>query len=390
MSRARWLVLGSHIPPDGGLGGMIRYTVEVTRSLQQRSDVEVHVHCRPEAVRFLLRDLGISPHRLHPSAPSSTVAASLAERFTIGRLMQRIDADVVFGSKQLLPRASGRDRDVVRLLTLHDMLPLDRPGDFGLAKRVLLPPAYRRSINDADIIACVSNAAQDRLLAHEPQVAARAMVVANAMSSALTEVEPEPIAELADRRFALIVGDRSRRKNAGFVVGLWPEVRARVPNAHLALVGPPGWGRNEDIPGTQAMVDSGALSEPGRVSDGQLRWAYDNAEVTLCPSLLEGFGLPVLEALSLGCPTIISQDPAQVEAADGRATIVDLASPDRWVDAIAEHLTAKRPASTADQPCRTWDDVAAELVAAVSAQAPPGPPPPSPPLDGDAVLGVDG
>ncbi|MGI9598116.1 MAG: glycosyltransferase family 4 protein [Acidimicrobiales bacterium] len=357
----RWLVLGSHIPAEGRLGGMIRYTVEVLRALEARPDVDVEVHCQLGAVPFLADELGIAVDRLHPGATGSTVRDSLIERRGLAWLVERRRPDVVFGTKQLVPRRVG---DELQVLTVHDLLPFDRPCDFGLAKRFLLPPFYRRSLEEADLLACVSAATRDRLLYHLPSIDRRVVVVPNAMTSTLRSVETEPIAELADRRFALVVGDRSRRKNLGFVVDLWPEVMARQPDAHLAVVGPPGWGRNERLPGLVDLVRSGSASTHELIPDGQLRWAYERSAVTLCPSLLEGFGLPVLEALSFGCPVVISTDPAQAEVAGRRGAAIPVDRPADWVASILDHLRGSRP-TVEPLPERGWAEVAAELVAAV-------------------------
>lgn len=358
----RWLVLGSHIPAQGRLGGMIRYTVEVLRALEARADVEVEVHCQPDTVPFLSAELGIAGDRLHPGATGSTVRDSLTERRGLAGLIGRIDPDVVLGTKQLLPRAVGRE---IRVLTVHDLLPFDRPGDFGLAKRLLLPTFYRRSLEEADVLACVSRATRDRLLRHLPDTADRAVVVSNAMTSTLESVAAEPIPTLDGRRFALVVGDRSHRKNLGFIVDLWPQVVARRPDAHLAVVGPPGWGRNQHLPGLDDLVRSGVASTHELIPDQQLRWAYQQARVTLCPSLLEGFGLPVLEALSLRCPVIVSTDPAQVEVADGRGVAIPVDDPTAWVSAIVDQLQHP-PVPIAPLAPRGWDDVADDLVAAVT------------------------
>ena len=101
---ARWLVLGSHIPAAGRLGGMIRYTVEVSRALETRPDVEVHVHCRPETAPFLQTELGMDVERLHCGATGSTIRDSMIERHGLGRLIDRLRPDVVLGTKQLLPQ----------------------------------------------------------------------------------------------------------------------------------------------------------------------------------------------------------------------------------------------------------------------------------------------
>jgi glycosyltransferase involved in cell wall biosynthesis len=136
------------------------------------------------------------------------------------------------------------------------------------------------------------------------------------------------------------------------------------PNAQLILVGPPGWGTNEGAPGIRQLVSAGSVVEAGHVPDAQLRWAYEHAAVTLCPSLLEGFGLPVVEALGLGCPVILSADPAQVEAAAGAGTPISLRDRGAWVEAIVRHLDGvPRP-----QPAirRTWNDAAFELAASTA------------------------
>jgi len=99
----------------------------------------------------------------------------------------------------------------------------------------------------------------------------------------------------------------------------------------------------------------------GRISDGELRWAYQNARVALCPSLLEGFGLPAMEATAFGCPTVLSEDPAMQEAAGGRGRVIGLDRPGEWVEATVELLGSPGPRLPRGA-VRSWDDVAAEMV----------------------------
>lgn len=354
----RWTMLATHVPPDGGLGGIVRYTVELSAALALRPDVDLTVVGIPAARDWLQHRLDDRARVVNvPAAPTALLSA--AERWS--RRFAGPAADVVQGAKHLVPHRS----DALRVLAVHDMLLLDRPGDFGLGKRLLLPPVYRGSIRDADLLLCVSDATRTRLGEHAPAALNRAEVVRLATSSALREAAPRAVETVADRRFALVVGDPTPRKNLRTLLAAWPRVRAEVPDAVLAVAGPPSWGRTDVGPEWQALVDVGAVAPLGHVDDAELRWCYDHAAVVLCPSLAEGFGLPVAEALDLGAPVVISDDPALREVAAGRARAVVPARDVRaWSRAIVTALTSPTPRVAAG-PVRTWDDVADETVAAV-------------------------
>ncbi|MDH4075755.1 MAG: glycosyltransferase family 4 protein [Acidimicrobiia bacterium] len=353
-----WLMLASHVPADGARGGMIRYAVEATRALNRRDDVRVLVHCTPAARPLFVDQLGIPADQIVAEARGSVVVDSLIELGGLSSTLRRHKVDVVHGTKHLVPL---RGQGALRMLTVHDTILFDRPQEYGAVKRMALPAAYRASLRRAEVLACVSRATLGRLALRLPGPAASGRVVPLAMASSLLEASSRPVPALDGRAFALVVGDLSPRKNVGYLLGLWPDVRRRVPDAHLAIVGPPGWGRQGPLPMLDELQADGAVSMLGRISDGQLRWAYQNARVALCPSLLEGFGLPAMEATAFGCPTVLSEDPAMQEAAGGRGRVIGLDRPGEWVESIVERLgsAALRPARGA---VRSWDDVAAELV----------------------------
>jgi glycosyltransferase involved in cell wall biosynthesis len=373
----RWLLLATHVPPSGAGGGMIRYAVELGRALQRRHDIELHVLACPESAPALGAVLGVPETRVHV-LPGGVLTASARQRLARGaEVFASLDTfDVVHGTKHLLPaRASG-----VRVLTVHDLLPLDRPGDFGRAKRLLLPRSYLRSLRDADVLVCVSAATRERLLVHVPEVRDRAEVVPLAMASSLLDAHGGASAALEARRFALVVGDASPRKNLRFVSRLWPAVRRRHPDLLLAVAGPAGWGVDDGLHELDALVAEGGALRLGHIDDATLRWAYEHAAVVLCPSRLEGFGLPALEAVTFGAPLVRSTDPALAEASAGAGRAVALDDPLGWVDAIDAAVRAGRaaPAATAaaggsaagapgdalaPRVPRGWDDVADATVA---------------------------
>lgn len=353
----KWLLIATHVPPSGTGGGIVRYTVEMARALDARTDVDVHVLTRPGSRAFFTGLLG-RPDRVRTTGNRAPTA--LIDRFGLAAAL-RERWDVVHGCKHLLPRSTRG----FRILTVHDMLVLDRPGDFTRAKRQLLPGPYLASIREADLLLCVSAATRQRLLCYAPEVAGNAPVIRHASSATLHEVAPDQVRQLAGREFGLVVGDMSLRKNVGFVLQLWPRVTAQRPEAILAIAGPEGWARKQEW-ASRRLAPRPGVAMLGHLPEAQLRWCYEAAAVVLCPSSQEGFGLPALEALEFGARVITSNDPALVEVTGDRALHLSTQDAPRWVDAIVATLGQHGDAPKPPEHRRTWGDVAAETVMAVN------------------------
>ena len=360
----RWLTLATHVSADGRGGGMIRYTVEFIQALRRRDDVDLTVLAHPRAADFFADLLGGRDRvRLAPAASVPVVSA--VERYGLGRLVRRFD--VVHGTKHLLPlRQPGHRARLV--LTAHDMLPLDRPKDFGVSKRWFIREPYLGSIRSADRVVCVSGATRDRLVSYVPSARTRTSVVPLAADGGLLRSASAPVPGLAGRSFALVVGDDSPRKNLGLLLDAMAMVAERLPGAVLAVAGPPNWGVSADADLMRRLVEAGVVLQLGFVSDEQLRWCYENAGVVCCPSALEGFGLPALEAHQLGAPLVTSDDPALVEVSG--PDVLHLSSWDAraWVEPLVLRLgEPRRPAAVRPGvPLgRTWDDVVTETKEAV-------------------------
>lgn len=353
----RWTVLATHVPAGGSLGGVVRYTTELMRALAARDDVELSAVAGSAAADTIAEIVGDRARvSVVPDLP--TPAMSLVERLLP---LQLAGADVVQGVKHLVPRRTS----AFTVLTVHDMLLLDRPDDFGQVKRLLLPGPYRASIRDADLVVCVSEATRQRLRAFVPEALSSATVTPLATSPTLRSATPEPLASLAGKRYALVVGDASPRKNLQTLVSAWPAIRATLPDAVLAIAGPPSWGRTEVGDLYDSLVADGAIVPLGYVSDAELRWAYEHTTVALCPSLAEGFGLPAAEALDFGAPVIVSDDAALREVAGATALgVVAARDIGAWVRAVTSAFRGG-PATTRPRLVRTWDDVAEETVRAV-------------------------
>lgn len=356
---ARWLLMAGHVPPSGFLGGIVRYTVELAHALERREDVELHLLASPAAADALAGIVG-GPGRVVRLPPVPEAATPAYERWALARQLGG-RFDVVQGTKHLVPRGAVAHT----VLTVHDMLLLDRPGDFGAAKRALLRRPYRASLRQAGTLLCVSAATRQRLAAWDPRAAAGAAVVPLATSPRLREAAPVPVGDLRGRPFALVVGDGSPRKNVPVVTAAWARVVRQRPDAVLVHVGPPEWGQSAYGPDHPALLASGNLLQLTGVDDGTLRWCYENAAVVLAPSLAEGFGLPAAEALDLGAPLVTSRDPALCEVSADRAEHLAADDVEAWAAAALRHLADGTRRAAPAGPLRTWDDVAADTVRAV-------------------------
>lgn len=122
------------------------------------------------------------------------------------------------------------------------------------------------------------------------------------------------------RPYVLWTGTREPRKNLPrLVAGFAAAVRAGA-DLDLVLVGPDGWGSEQD---RLVGVASERVRILGRLAVRDLAAAYAGAEVFCYPSLREGFGMPVSEAMAHGVPVVTSRGTSMEEVADGAAHLVD-------------------------------------------------------------------
>jgi glycosyltransferase involved in cell wall biosynthesis len=338
-----------------GPGGMGRYAREVLAALGRRDDLEL-LPIVPADARDLAgrlggaRVVGIETirGRIRP-------VEGLWERYRLGAAVDRRGCDVVHGARHLVPRGP-----VPSVLTIHDVMALTSGHQFDLVKRVLLPAQFRRSIEDARVLVAVSTATGQRVATLLPHVADKVVVVPNGVGPDLLQVEPRSEPRLEGVEFALVVGDLSPRKNIDLLLEIWPRVHATT-GLILVCVGPDGWhSRGTRRRLEHAVADGHAVRLVG-VDDATLRWCYEHARVVCVPSVEEGFGLPVAEALALGAPVVASTDPALVEAGRGRALHLAPRDSAAWERALTE--TGADPDRRPLVPS-SWDGHAAGLVRA--------------------------
>jgi glycosyltransferase involved in cell wall biosynthesis len=135
------------------------------------------------------------------------------------------------------------------------------------------------------------------------------------------------------------VGAKKRHKNQLRLVQALPSVRERVPGTQLVLAGASTSYEVELRAEADRLGVAGAVALPGFVEERDLEGLYAAASAFAFPSLNEGFGLPVLEAMGRGVPVVTSSTSALPEVAGDAALLVNPASVEEIADATARVLT---------------------------------------------------
>ncbi|MEA5440940.1 glycosyltransferase family 1 protein [Cyanobium gracile] len=160
-------------------------------------------------------------------------------------------------------------------------------------------------------------------------------------SAFLAEGPPHPTTlpafDLRSDSFFLAVGTLEPRKNLCTLIQAYarlpPSLRRRWP---LCVAGPGGWGDMALPPEAAGLIECGMLRFLGYLSVRDLRDLYCAARVVLYPSVYEGFGMPVIEAMACGAPVVCSDAAAIPEAGGSLATYVSPLDVEAWTRALVE------------------------------------------------------
>ncbi len=272
------------------------------------------------------------------------------------QLSRRAEADGVELLHCPTQRAPVRS-SVPMVVTIHDLAVLRHPRTFNAWTREYSARTVPAIVRGADHLIAVSAFTKREIVGHLTVPDERISVIPNGVA------EPfEPWGPRASGRYVLAVSTREPRKNLtrtvqGFRRARVPGAELRlvgVPGAELRLVGAPGWG--------DAGVANTAHVRPlGHVDDEELAALYRGALCVVYLSLYEGFGLPPLEAMACGAPTVVPDGPPYDEFSSGAAVQVDATDPDAIAVGIVDAIERRRELAAASierAGAYSWDAAA--------------------------------
>jgi glycosyltransferase involved in cell wall biosynthesis len=232
-------------------------------------------------------------------------------------------ADVLHAPSPSTIPPPGRGQRLV--VTVHDVAFRVYPSLFPTPWRLLFRAGTRRAVKRADAVITVSEHTAGDLVRFYDADPARLHVVPLAASLPETAEDPARALQRLNVRppYVLFVGTLEPRKNLVRLVRAYRRAVASAGLPHrLVLAGPLGWHHHRLL----AEIRAGGPGEvilTGRTAPEDLDALYRGADVFVYPSLYEGFGLPVLEAMARGTPVVCSNASSLPEVAGDAAVTVD-------------------------------------------------------------------
>ena len=241
-----------------------------------------------------------------------------------------------------------RRRDIRPVFMLHDAIPVERRDLVSAlghwTHRMMLHSVARRA---AGLIVTTDAAARSVHAALAARGRTGVPTVGIPLPVAPAFLAPVPRdAALAAHRFFLVCGAIEPRKNLPMLLDAWAVLRRRLGDAvpMLVVAGAPA---RQSAPILARLRAAGRdVTVVANLSSPALRLLMAHARALLMPSLAEGFGLPVIEALTLGTPVLASDLPAHREAGGDFPAYLDPQDPDAWAAAITA-LAEDGPAAAA-------------------------------------------
>ena len=331
-----WLV-----PGEGG--GSEEYTVRLLAALKQfgSDDVEIVLYVNGRFGEAYPELASWDPTRVAPVSGSSRGLRVVLESTWLA-MRSRLDGCVlVHHAGGTMPMV----RSVPGILTMHDLQPLANPERFGLIKGTYIRFLAPRSLKKAKTVVCLSdfvaNDVVDRVGVRREDIEIVPCGVSDP-GAAFDQQRSRALLEeldLSDHPFVIYPAITYPHKNHASLVAAFARIADRVDDVRLVFTG--GAGASDSV--VESTIAAYGLQSKvirtGRIPESDLDLLYRAATMMAFPSLYEGFGVPILEAMSRGCPIVSSDAGALPEVVGDAGELVDPIDVAGWANALLGLLT---------------------------------------------------
>jgi glycosyltransferase involved in cell wall biosynthesis len=312
------------IGPKGGLDGIGIYTEALFGHLA-KSGVTPKSVASPRPGRINHAKARRPDLTFDLPLPVAISFGALAHVRTFGSARVESAIDLYHATNYMVPRLA---RTPV-VATVYDAIPLAQPQWANQRLRGLKNWLLRNSVRNADRVIAISEAGREEIISHYRVARERTRVIPLGIDEEwFSPQDADVTAQILkkrnlDRGYFLFVGTLQPRKNIGMLLDAYERLPAKLrAERQLVIVGKYGWNAEDVRARLEGGLSSGRCVWLNYVPRDELRHIYAAAGAFVFPSLAEGFGLPVLEALASGLPVIASDLPALREVGGAHALYV--------------------------------------------------------------------
>jgi len=336
--------------------GVAQYVLQLVALASARCELEVLAKAGD------VDDLG-APAHVSRDLPRPLRLA--AEVLCDGRRVNQLAPDVFHGVHYTLPPGLR----VPATVTFHDATLLTMPEVHERAKVAWFQRAIPAGIARADRVICVSESARQGAIEHAGADPERTHTVPLAVDHdryrPIEGPRPRAVSSICPGPYLLWVGALEPRKDVPTLVDAFEQLAPDIPH-DLVLVGPDAWGAEAITERIARSPVRHRIRRTGWITEDTKADLYRHADAFAYPSLAEGFGLPVLEALACGTPTVTTTGSAPEEVAGDAALLVPPRDPIALAGAVAAALGPEADRLRAAGPARaaryTWEATAEQTV----------------------------
>lgn len=296
------------------LTGAGYYVEEILAELNVRADVSLSLVTRKDdGERF---EKIANNAKIIDIAPMSKAGRISFQTLKLGSIVDSLGVDVFHGPHYQLPLKI----NTPCVVTIHDMTLLTHKSVHTFTKRKFFSKVIPHSAKQARSIICVSQHTKNDV---ERLIAKHGEIFVAPLGINFERFNPKKLSDEKDilekrgisGEYIAFLGSFEPRKSIPTLVDAFSKIADQFPNIRLVLAGGQGWGGQEI---RTAIVESGVSTRivtPGRLTHEEIAPFLRNAKLFVYPSLYEGFGMPVAEAMACGTPTITSDSSSMREVA---------------------------------------------------------------------------
>ena len=319
------------------IGGVSRYFAELAAHVGQEEGIEARVPVRfsdnlyAQEILGIKRRPGFYRYRTHGARFLHALTDQLNQRALISALTTADNPIIhpTYYHPYVLSIRKPHRLVVTVYDMIHELFPDDLPDPVTVQRK-------KRLMDAADVIIAISHSTKSDIARLYPELESKTTVIHLAGSLEPNHIEATP---LTTNPSVLFVGSRTVYKNFRILARSFAQIAPEFPGLELVCVGGGAFTRDE-----QTLLQALTIHDRCRqvtVSDSDLAQLYTQATLFVFPSLYEGFGLPVLEAMACGAPCLLSNTSSLPEVGGDAACYFDPDDGEALADTLAQLLADK-------------------------------------------------